>query len=159
MLEKITLYTHFDLLQISTPSFPSPSPPSFYSQHHCLHVWLILHKISQGYIGKHSCREGSSAQLENGFVHKCELSNHLRILFLLHLVIRTVPFGSNGYTSKHLPSNCKVKNHSLTMQVSFFKMKGEGLHANSVAISVAISVVILLLTPPHFRSRCIKAQT
>ena len=47
--------------------------------------------------------------LENGFVHKCEPSNHLCIPFLLHLVMWTVPFGSNGYTSTHLPSNCKSR--------------------------------------------------
>ena len=35
-------------------------------------------------------------------------------------------FGLNRYTSTHLPSNCKVKNHSLTMQRLLHFRKGGG---------------------------------
>ena len=125
MPEKITLRTHFDLLQYFLPPFPSPSPPSFYSQHHCLHVWLMLDTISQGYREAQLLRR-LECPTWKWICSQMWTSNHLRILFLLHLVMWTVPFGSNRYTSTHLPSNCKVKNHSLTMQCLSSRWKGRG---------------------------------
>ena len=134
-----------DMLHLSMQSLQLEDTKA-HSQHHCLHVWLMLHKISQGYREAQLLRRLECATWK-WICSQMWTSNHLRILFFLHLAMWTVPFGSNEYTSTHLPSNCKVKNHSLTMQCLSSRWKGRGY------------MQFLLLTLSHFCSRCIKAQT
>ena len=110
----------------SLPQFPSPFLlPAFTASTSVLMCDRCSTRFDKA-IGKHSSAEKARVPNLKWICSQMWTSNHLRILFLLHLMMWTVPFGLNGYTSTFLPSNCKVKNHSLTMQCLSSRWKGRG---------------------------------